>query len=251
MIVIVIISFEFKYQLNCNEKYKYFKEAIQVTKTEITMKCEEKLKQHVIDIEKMMLMNIDKLLNEREKNLKLEFEYFKEQNLEDFTEYYQQLISSYSQRHENHIANIKKEHNKKYESIKTLLKNKHKTAFNLAKINLKKSKLLSQKLNINSKPSVFIDDEKKQRKLELIKKQKAEKLEKLNRTNLQLEFYKRKINNVLNNYANIVSSTGKLDTNINFILDKNKMLHKYLSRPTENESQQLIQVKELSETIIN
>lgn len=87
--------------------------------------------------------------------------------------------------------------------------------------------------------------------MESIKKQKAEVLEKLNQTNLQIEFYKRKINNVLNNYADIISSTEKLDSNINFILDKNKMLHKYLSRPTENESQQLIKDKETSETVIN
>lgn len=191
----------------------------------------------MINTEKTMLINIDNFLNEREKNLNLEFRYFKEKNLTDFTEYYQQLITSYSQRHENYIAIIKKKHNEKYENMKTLLRNKHRKTLNLTKINLKKNKLQSKKLNINSKPSVFIDDEKKQIKMESIKKQKTEKLEKLNRINLQLEFYKKKIINVLNNYADIITSTGKLESNNNFILDKNKMLHKYLSRPTENKSQ--------------
>lgn len=189
----------------------------------------------MIDTEKIMLTNIDNFLNTREKKFKLEFGYFKEQNLFDFTEYYQKLITSYSLRRENHITYIKKKHNGKYKNMNTLLKNENKKDFNLAKIKFEK-KLLSKELEMSSKPSVFVDDEKKQRKIKLIKNQKTEILEKLNRTNLEIEFYKKKICSVLNNYANIVSSTGKLDSNINYIMDKNKMLHKYLSHPTENYS---------------
>lgn len=219
---------------------------MRATKTEIKIKCKEKIKHHMTETEQTMLTSIENMLNAKEKYLKQQFGYFKEHNLAAYAEYYQQLITSYNLRHENHLANIKKEHNEKYKNMKTLLKNKHKEAFDLAKIKFEKI-IASEKPNIISESSVFVVDGKRQRKIETIEKQKVEKLEKLNQTNLKLEFYKRNISNVLNNYANIVSSTKKLGSNVNYILDKNKMLHKYLSRPTENELKQLILDEELSE----
>lgn len=208
------------------------------------MKYEEKIRNYVNDAKKSMLKKIDKAVKSREDYIKLEFGYFKEQNLADFAEYYQQLITSYRLRHQRHMESIKKEHNEKYVNLKTFLEKKHKKDFDLAKIKYEE-KYLSKNLEVNSEPSSLSNDEKIQTNMESVEKQKAEYLEKLNQTNKQIEVYKSQIRTVINNYAKVVSLTGKFGSHDKNILDKKKMLHKYLSRPTADDFNQIIRDEEL------
>ena len=75
---------------------------------DLNNKYEEKLKQHKIDAEKTMFTSIEKSLTWRENYIKQELEYFKEQNLADFKEYYRQLILSYRLRFEKKLDDMQK-----------------------------------------------------------------------------------------------------------------------------------------------
>lgn len=119
----------------------------------LNKKCEEKLIQSKIDAEKTMYKSIEKTLTCRENYIKQEFGYFKEQNLADFKEYYQQLIMSYRLRFEQQLDDMEKKHRLKYEKIKQSFECDYKK-----KIDLEKTKL-EEKLMLENPSSLLVPDE--------------------------------------------------------------------------------------------
>lgn len=200
---------------------------------------ENKIKQYTTDAEKMALKNIEKTLIAIEKNLSLEFGYFKDQNLADFREYYRQLIMNCNLKYENYQYDLKNEHNEKFENTKQLLVEKYKKSLNSAK-----TRLQMELQSKNKKLSDARGDETKRNRIAWLKNQKSKKLGKLKQIHRDLEFCKEKIKSVLNNYESAVILTEKRSSDIDYVLDKNKMTQKYLGPPTAEELERFIQADE-------
>ncbi|CAI6363883.1 unnamed protein product [Macrosiphum euphorbiae] len=126
-----------------------FNDAIAAITMDLNNKCEEKQKQYKIDAKNMMHKSIEKYLTCREHYIKQEFEYFKEQNLADFKEYYRLLILSYRLRFEKKLDDIEKNHRSNYDKKKQSLVYKYKKKFDLEKTKLEE-KLLSEKPSLSS-----------------------------------------------------------------------------------------------------
>lgn len=208
---------------------------------EVKSKCEEKIKQLVVDIEKRATINLNKLITATEKYLNLEFEYVEEQNLSEYKEYYLQLTMYYELKFKNNLDNMKKEHEENYKTVKNRIMVKHKNDFDSVKIKLQ-NKLQAQRVEVIPKLSVIHDGDEKRKKRECFEKQKADKYEELIWSNQQLEYFKEKIKSVLNNYYS--NATTFLEKQrFGYVLDKEKIFQKYLQqcRPTEIELEQSIQ----------
>lgn len=198
-------------------------------------------------MEKTLLLKAEPALVERENHLKKELRCFEESNLTEFQEYYRQLLESYRSQHENRINAVEKEYENKYELMKVSLQKKYKDIID-ARINLFKEKL-NKKSEIIS--NSLVDNDKSTKKVESLKNQITEKHDELNQKNRQLEFCKKNIKNVLNNFVNLSTLTTRKHNSVtNNILDKQKMFQKYLGLPTEVDLELLNQDDEWPEITI-
>ncbi|XP_003245449.1 uncharacterized protein LOC100572742 [Acyrthosiphon pisum] len=147
----VFIRTEYDEKLLQDTKYQMnkFNDAVSAITMDLNNKCEEKQKQYKIDAENMMYTIIEKYLTWRERYIKQEFGYFKEQNLADFKEYYRRLILSYRLRFEKKLDDIEKKHRSDYEKIKQSSVYKYKKNFDLEKKKLEE-KLLLEKPSLSS-----------------------------------------------------------------------------------------------------
>lgn len=225
--------------INIKATIKFQQEAIHITIMNLREKYENEIKQYAINAEKIAIKNIEKTLKIKEKNLSLEFEYFRDQNLADFREYYRQLIINCNLKYKNYQNDLKNEHNEKYENTKKLLKEKYKIS-----LDSEKTRLQMKLQYKNTKLSVTNGDETIHNRIAWLKNQKAEKLKKLKQIRRDLEFCKGKIKIVLNNYENAVTLTEKRSSDIDYLLDKNKMTQKYLGPSTAEELKRFIQADE-------
>lgn len=200
--------------------------------------CDEKLKQHAIDAEKITLKNIEKSLVEREAYLKQEFRFIEEQNLADLNDYYQQLNSAYRCKFKGKLNYLKKEHDENYKKTKISLANKYSEELNLMKLNFE-NKLFSKNNKIISEISSLKNDEKKAKETEYL-----EKCKKLMQREEEILFVKETIKNILKNYVKLVNMKEQQSSNGNYGIDENKLFEKYLSCPTEVDFEQWIQGNE-------
>jgi len=195
-----------------------------------------------------MWRKIEKLLIEQEKYLNLIFDSYKGQCLANTKENYQYLMKSHRLEFENYLNDLKKKHKNNYENLKNSLKKSYQKAFNLAQIKLQ-SKLLQKNKKSVPKLSIEHDDTHKNVTISFLK-QKTEKFEMFYQNDQKLTFCKNKIKSVLNNYSKLVISMENLNSNKNYILDKEKMFEKYLSFPTTIQLKQLIYNEELPEIAV-
>lgn len=220
----------------------FIQENILATKMNLKNTCQEKIKQDKINLKKTMLFQVEKSIREREEYLQLEFERFKEQNLTEYEEYYRQIIVSYRLWCENQLDDVKKEREKIYKNTKISLEKKYKEIINTKKI--KQQRELIKKSEFSLKSS-NVRDLKIQSEKESFNKCIMAKVDELNRKDQQLEFCKDKIKCVLNNYSNSLTLALKhRNSDVSYVLDKQKLFQKYLGQPTAVELEQSSQDEE-------
>lgn len=193
----------------------------------------QQLMQNTIDFEKKMLDGSLKI----KEYLIQKFRYIEEKHLEDFNEYYKQLMDSYRSKYECKLYNMMNEYDNDYKKTKKSLEKYYKNELDSVKLNLEK-KLLSKKKPIISESSSLISDT-----LKVKKKKYLEKVKQLNQRNLQIQFFEEKIEIVLKNYMKMVNLMEQ-DSKGTYGIDEKKLFEKYLGRPKADDFEQLIQDKD-------
>lgn len=181
-----------------------------------------------MDAEKKIFEDISKTSIALENNLKEEFEHYKERNLTNMKEYYQQLILSDHLKFKNKIDNLKKEHDKIFNDMKLSFEKYYKGVFEIV------NKKLHEKLMLIKSKLILNSSHKTSEINGILKSQITQKLKNLNRKNQQIYFLKDKIETILNNYVNLVIFME--ESSSNYVLNIEKMYRTYLGSPVTIEN---------------